>query len=456
LLIKTQLSKSIMYKRIFKIFKIVIILLLLLFVFVYVNKGPGNRSSYSGPRKVVIKKLDNHYNFYIDGKPFIVKGGAGYTHLAELAASGGNTISCWDTAKFSLLLNDALQNHVYVIAGLDLPGGENNDFYKNEAYISVLFKNYQSVVLRYKDHPALLAWSLGNELKMPFSFTTSNYYKTYNRLLTMMHTIDPNHPVSTSVINVPKKGMLNIQWRIPALDFISINSYNNIKTIKNDLAKIKLIWKGPYLVGEWAPDGGWEAETITWQAPVEKTSTKKAEEYALFYKKYMPLNDPRFLGSITFYWGIRQEYTPTWYSIFNEPGVPNEIMEALGDCWNDTQTVHISPTLKYMLIDSLGARDNIIVSPGSMHKAMLALKEYNPADSLRYCWEILNEDWATWGSTWKNFKKPKAELGVVADSTIQNPFFKAPEKEGPYRIYVTVFNSRGFCATANTPFYVVR
>mgnify|MGYP003891865377 CR=1 FL=1 len=104
-------------------------------MFVYVNKGPGNRSSYSGPRKVVIKKLDNHYNFYIDGKPFIVKGGAGYTHLAELAASGGNTISCWDTAKFSLLLNDALQNHVYVIAGLDLPGGENNDFYKNEAYI---------------------------------------------------------------------------------------------------------------------------------------------------------------------------------------------------------------------------------------------------------------------------------------------------------------------------------
>lgn len=445
-----------MHKRIFTFFKIVIILVLLLFVIVYVNRGPGNSTNYSGPRKVVIKKIDNHYNFYIDGKPFIVKGGAGYNHLAELAASGGNTISCWDTSKFSLLLNEALQNHLYVIAGLDLPGGEDVDFYKNEAHISILFKNYQSIVLRFKDHPALLAWGLGNELKMPFSFTASPYYKTYNRLLTMMHTIDPNHPVSTAVINVPKKGMLNIQWRIPALDFISINSYNNIKTIENDLAKIKLIWRGPYLVGEWAPGGGWEAETITWQAPVENTSTKKATEYALFYKKYMPVKDPRFLGSITFYWGFRQEYTPTWYSVFDENGVPNEIMEALADCWKDTQTIHISPRVKYTLVDSLGAKDNIIVSPGTMHKAMLLFEVPKDADSLRYCWEILNEDWVTWGSTWKDFKKPKSAIGLVVDSTIQSPFFKAPEKEGPYRIYVTVFNSRGFCATANTPFYVVK
>ena len=445
-----------MYEGIFKIFKIIILLFLLLYVFFYLNKGPGNRSTYSRTPKVVIKKVDNRYNFYIDGKPFIVKGGAGYSQLAELAASAGNTISCWDTSKFSHLLNDALQHHIYVIAGLDIPGGENDDFYKNDANISVLFKNYQSIVLRYKDHPALLAWSLGNELTMPFSFTTTPYYKTYNRLLTMIHTVDPNHPVSTAVINIPKKGMINIQWRIPALDFISLNTYNSIKTIRDDLDKIKLIWKGPYLIGEWAPAGGWEAETITWQAPVEKTSTKKAEEYAFFYKQYMPVNDTRFLGSITFYWGYRQEYTPTWYSVFNENAIPNEVMEALSDCWKDTNTVHVSPRLKYMLIDSLGARDNVIVSPGTLHKASLLLEEYKPADSLSYCWEILNEDWVTWGSTWNNFKKPKPAIGLVTDSTMQNPLFITPDKEGPYRIYVTVFNSRGFCATANTPFYVVK
>ena len=433
-----------------------IILGLIAILFVYVNKGPAYSSNYSRPRKVVIKKADNRYNFYIDGKPFIVKGGSGYTHLAELAASGGNTISCWDTSKFAHLLDEALQHHLYVIAGLDIPGGENDAYYKNETKVSALFNKYQSLVQRYKDHPALLAWGLGNELKMPFSFSTSPYYKTYNRLLTMMHRIDPNHPVSTSVINIPKKGMLNIQWRIPALDFISLNVYNSIKTIDEELAAIKMIWKGPYLIGEWAPRGGWEAETITWQAPIEKTSTKKAEEYAFFYKQHMPVKDPRFLGSITFYWGYRQEYTPTWYSVFSENGEPNEIMEALNDCWKDTQTVHISPRLKYMLFDDLGAADNIIVSPGTMHKARLLFEGSQPADSLRYCWEILNEDWVTWGSTWNNFKKPKPEIGLVADSTVQNPFFKTPDKEGPYRIYITVSNSSGFCATANTPFYVVK
>ena len=131
-------------------------------------------------------------------------------------------------------------------------------------------------------------------------------------------------------------------------------------------------------------------------------------------------------------------------------------MEALSDCWKDTQTVHVSPRLKYMLFDNLGAADNIIVSPGSMHKASLLFDGPQSADSLKYCWEILNEDWITWGSTWNNFKKPKPEIGLVADSTLQNPFFKTPDKEGPYRIYITVSNSSGFCATANTPFYVVK
>ena len=445
-----------MYKRIFKIVKVIFILFLLFFLFFYINKGPANNSVFNGQRKVIIKKENGNYHFLKDGKPFIVKGGVGYSHLAELAASGGNTISCWDTSKLAVVLDEALKYNLFVNAGLDIPGGEDQDFYKDEAKVTALINIYRSTILKYKDHPALLSWCLGNELQMPFSFINTNFYKSYNQLLSLLHNLDPNHPVSTSVMNVPKRGMMNIRWRIPALDFISINTYNRIKTIKEDLAKIQFIWKGPYLIGEWSPNGGWEAEIITWQAPVENTSTKKAAEYAFFYKKYMPLQDPRFLGSITFYWGTRQEYTPTWYSIFNEPGVPNEIMEALNDCWKDTSTVHVSPRLKYMLIDSLGVRDNIIVSPGTMHKAMLLLQDSKLADSLRYCWEILNEDWVNWGHTWNNFKKPTAFSGLVSDSTLQEPFFKVPDKEGPYRIYVTVFNSKGYCATANTPFYVVK
>jgi hypothetical protein len=76
-------------------------------------------------------------------------------------------------------------------------------------------------------------------------------------------------------------------------------------------------------------------------------------------------------------------------------------------------------------------------------------------DTLKYSWQILKEDWLSWGRTWNKFKKPAAENGLMADSTLQYTNFVAPLKEGPYRVFVTVYNSKGYCATANTPIYVV-
>ena len=108
-----------------------------------------------------------------------------------------------------------------------------------------------------------------------------------------------------------------------------------------------------------------------------------------------------------------------------------------------------------MLIDSLGAYDNIIVSSGSEHEAVVLLEPGQPADSLHYQWEILKEDWLYWGRTWDNFKKPATQTGLLKDNTSRYGSFVAPQKEGPYRVFVTVYNSKGYCATANTPIYVV-
>jgi hypothetical protein len=428
-----------------------IVLASALLVIFLINRGPKNTSTYKGSRKVTIQKKNGRYNFYKDGKPFVVKGGAGFTHIKELAACGGNTMICWDTSKLDNTLKEAEQNNVFVIIGLDIPGGQDVAFYNSERNVAALYNAYIQLVSRYKDRPSLLAWCLGNELVVPFSFTPTPFYKTFNRILVQIHNIDPHHPVSTSVINIAKRRIMMIQWRMPALDFFCINIYNSIKHLQQDLNIIKLVWRGPYLIGEWAPMGGWEAPVTMWQAPIENTSTKKAEQFYEFYNKHMPLKDPRFLGSVTFYWGSRQEYTQTWFSIFNEDGVPTEIKETLSDCWRDTITRHVSPKLKYMLIDSFGAKDNIILIPGSKHRASIFLQTLAPSDTLKYSWQILKEDW----QTWNYLKKPPAEEGLLTDSTRQYTSFTAPLKEGPYRIFVTVYNSKGYCATANTPIYVV-
>jgi len=410
----------------------------------------------AGNKKVEIKKEKGHYTLYKNGVPFLIKGAVGHTHISELAASGANTLLIWDTALIEKTLDEAQRYNISVIAGLDVPTGELTSFYADPKQVDKLFDAYHRIVQRNRNHPALLAWGLGNELVMPLSSQSSHFYKAYNRFLKMIHTEDKDHPVTTTIINYQKQSLLNIKWKIKDLDFISINTYNRLKDMKKQLGRLSWFWDGPFMVSEWSPNGGWESETTVWQAPIENTSTKKAEQYLEFYQKYMPVDNGRFLGSLVFYWGNRQEYTHTWYSVFNEDGTPTEIKESLKDCWTGTSTPHQSVKIKYMLIDSMGARDNILLSPGSKHIANLLLEPGQLQDSsLRYSWEIVKEDWLHWGRTWHYFKRPEAERNLLSDSTLQNAPFVCPTKQGPYRIFINVYNSKGFCATANTPFYVV-
>ena len=441
----------------FRITIVFFVIALLFFINIVINSGPKASVTYKGTRKVYIQNENGNYTFIKNGKPFFVKGGAGYTKLKELALCGGNTIMCWDTSKIESTLQEAAKYHVAVIVGLDIPGTENIDFYNNENNVANLINTYKKFIVRYKNDTSILAWCLGNELLLPLKLTLTppSFYKVYNTLLSMMHDIDPNHPVSTAMMNIPKRGIVTIQWRIPALDFISINTYNKLKVIKEDINKLNFIWQGPYLLTEWAPNGAWEADQTSWEAAIENTSTKKAEQFYEYYTKYLPLKSPRFLGSLAFFWGNREEYTHTWYSIFAENGTSTEIKETLNDCWKNTITVHQSPGLKYMLIDSLGAKDNIIVKPGSIHNASVLLNKIQPQDSLIYNWQIIKEDWQNWGRTYNNFQRPMEEYGLLSDSTKQHTSFTAPLKEGPYRVFITVYNLNGYCATANTPIYVI-
>jgi Beta-galactosidase/beta-glucuronidase len=406
------------------------------------------------PKKVEVKKAEGVFRIYKNGKPFLIKGGSGFTHLRELAACGGNTIRTWDTTHLQSILDEAHHYGLAAIVGLDLPVSTLLDeFYCNKQKTDSVYSAYQSIVRRFKNHPALLVWCLGNEIDFPYRPRFAAFYKTFNRLVAMIHEEDPDHPVTTTLTNFQKRNIVNIKLKVRGLDFISINTFNPLKTLEKDLQHFKWFWDGPYLITEWSPEGGWETQVVKWLAPIENTSTKKAELFRDFYQNYLPHKDPRFLGSLAFYWGWKEEYTHSWFSIFNEDGTPTEIVETLRDCWRDTVTHHQAVQLQYMLLDGKGAADNILLSPGSTHQASLLLAPGEHSDSLCFHWEIIREDW--WGHKKSHWTKPPAEQGLLIDSTTLQVAFRSPLKEGPYRIFVTAFNAKGFCATANTPFYVV-
>ncbi|MBO9572587.1 MAG: hypothetical protein J7497_10320, partial [Chitinophagaceae bacterium] len=182
------------------------------------------------------------------------------------------------------------------------------------------------------------------------------------------------------------------------------------------------------------------------------TSTKTAKQVSEYYRNYMPVNDKRFLGSLIFYWGTKEEYTHTWFSIFNESGKPTEVLEAIRDSWQGKISLHTSPQIEYILLDGKGAADNILTMPGSKHHAVLVTKKGIDTSGFEYQWQVLKEDW------WSYFKKdpqiPAPEQGLIHDSSKRNVEFFAPVQEGPYRLFLTVSNRGGYIATANIPFYV--
>ena len=438
-----------------RIFGMIFILILLIVTWSGISCGTGDSAVHSKvvEKAVELKKKDGRWILYRNGRPFLVKGGAGYTHLHELASIGGNTIRVWDTAGIECLLNDAWGNGLTVIVGLEIPGsGAVASFYADSSKVNQQEKSIREIVRKLRTHPALLAWCVGNELVFPFRPNFAPFYQAFNRLTSIIKEEDGMHPVTTAIANCGRKDLINLQLKVSGIDFISINIYGKLKTLGKDLSGFSWFWDGPYMITEWGVQGGWEAEETAWSTAIENTSTEKARQFVALYQNYMPLNDNRFLGSLAFYWGAKQEYTHTWFSIFHESGHPTEIVEALYDCWNDTSTAHKAVQLKYLMVDKQGARDNIIFSPGSVHDAEVLLEKNAGGRQLKYNWEVIKDDW--WGNFLRKWEKPAVEPGAVSDTTSAVIRFYAPGKEGPYRIFVTVFDDCGFCATANIPFYV--
>jgi hypothetical protein len=400
---------------------------------------------------VSIKKSNGHFKLYRNGKPFIIKGVAGHSNLAKLKKIGGNTIRTYDTLNLKPILDDAAANGLAVIVGIPLPESEYSNYTYNKPLVAnKQFRDIKRLVNRFKNHPALLIWCVGNELDFSPNIKHLDFYREFNKIVEMIHRDDPDHPVTTTMNNFYPKNLICISL-FTNIDILSTNYFKSLDEIKGDLQKVSLIWGGPFIVSEWGIDGPWRATRNAWGARIEETSQKKAERYRDVYQ-FMPSDNPGFLGSLVFYWGSKQETTHTWFSMFDEKGRQAEAVGVMENNWTGKNSQPQSPDVDFMLINSKGAMENIILKPGVNAEATLRISD---PDSTAYTiWEIYPEDWFYPGNE-KNDKKLKPIVGSFHSTGYTEAKFKAPAIEGPYRIFATVYNRSGSFASCNTPFYVV-
>jgi hypothetical protein len=402
-------------------------------------------------RKVYVHNENGNYTLCRDGKPFEIKGAAGQSNLKKLQEIGGNSIRTYDTLNLGSVLDDAQKYNIAVMVGLPLPESEYSDYvYNKPEVVSKQFREIKNLVNRYKSHPALLMWCVGNELDFSPNLKYYNFYKAFNNIVKMIHQDDPDHLVTTTMKNLYPKNLFCISM-FTDVDVLSTNIFISLDEMSAELDKVSWFWKGPFIISEWGIEGPWLKKRNAWGARIEETSNKKAERYREMYQ-YIPLENSRLLGSYVFYWGQKQETTHTWFSLFDEKGNQSEAVGIIEQLWTGKNTQEKSPDLNYMLVNSKGAADNIILKPGEFAQASLNIPQ---PDSTNYTvWEIYPEDWFFKDNV-KNDQKLKPVEGSIVSSDYLNASFKAPVKEGPYRIFATVYNKSGNFATCNTPFYVV-
>ena len=280
-------------------------------------------------KKVYVAESDSGYQLIKDGNPFFVKGACvGDDHWAAFKEVGGNTIRIYDPVNLGAKLDRADSLGLMVAVDIPLPEyTELNNWYADPGNMEQTTKEVSELVSQHKDHPALLFWILGNEILYPNYLQDRDFVRKFNALISLCHDLDPNHPVTTTVGGMSRRTVLSLKWGSSELDFLSINVFGSIASLPYRMKTIAAFYKHPFMITEWGSKGPWEArETTSWGAPIEKTSTKKAEQYSERYSDIMDLDSTRVLGGFFFYWGAVHQATPTWFSSFLPDGRPTQVV----------------------------------------------------------------------------------------------------------------------------------
>src|SRR5690606_8620885 len=135
-------------------------------------------------------------------------------------------------------------------------------------------------VIQFKDHPALLAWGLGNEVDLLYTNTTVWY--AIEDIAKMVRKLDRNPLLTTGTAGIAQEQAQLIKARAPSIDYLSVNIYGGLEILPQTLNDIG--WQGAYVVTEWGPTGHWQIDNTSWDAPIEQTSTEKAASYRERYQ----------------------------------------------------------------------------------------------------------------------------------------------------------------------------
>ena len=440
------------------------------------NEG-GEIPDWTGPPKVegrtvkVQRTSSGQWQLLVDDKPYYVNGAAmvkagAFDYCSEVKNYGGNTIRLYSPTAASgyevkELLDKAHKLGLMVHFGLAMSAAKSMD-YSDAAKVSEQKNRILEYVRQYKDHPAIICWSVGNEVE---SYNVDNVamWKAIGDMVKSVHALDSNHPVTCTLAASSSPRVARLVQYAPDIDFLSINSYyngvgqlpGNIKANGVDL---------PYMVTEFGPrlySNPEASRKLPWTdyysedsfAVVEETSSEKEAIYQTVWENDIKANESKgCLGSFSFVWGYQtQGKVLNWSSFFTPDHYAYGACDAMQKCWTGKWPEIRAPRIgsrQAMTMNGHVAEDAIKVAVNSSNTAKVVASSPSGA-SLRSRWIIFREsDHKSDGSM------PDGIAGLFTDNSRAEVSFKAPSVSGAYRLYVFVLDdAHKKAASACIPFY---
>jgi hypothetical protein len=399
-----------------------------------------------------VQKSENGYSLLRDGKPYYIKGVGGEGNMKKMIEIGSNSIRTWGVENAQEILDEAQKNGITVMLGLWMNQERQGFDYDNKEKVQKQFEYYKTIIEKYKNHPALLMWGIGNELDLDYK--NPNAWNAVQDIAEYIHQSDPNHPTTTVIAGLDSMDEQYIKQRCKDVEILCINTYGDIGNVSKNIKRFG--WDGPYMITEWGPRGYWEAPLTNWKVSIEQTSTEKRKLYYEQYQKYIGSNKDYCLGSYAFYWGFKQEYTETWFGLFSKENVPTEAIDALEENFTEKKVANPAPSLVSLSIDGMQSTDNVQLNCDETYKATVDVSNNDEKDiqHFQYKWRILEE--STDKKSGGDAEEEAQEIqGLIKRGSNKNSIqFYTPSRGGNYRLFVTIKNN-GKVAYTNIPFQVM-
>jgi hypothetical protein len=399
--------------------------------------------SQSPPLSVRIQKETTGWVMRVDGKPFYIKGvgcndaqSDGVDYLGLVAETGANTVRIYGDATEEYL-DLAARHGLKVNVGFWTNAIRKNwkESYRDPTHTANLKEKALAYVRRFKNHPAVLTWTMGNET---FIFSEKEeereaYGYFLEDLVQAIHKEDPNHPVIYS--SSYTRCLPYLKRLVPSIDIVGVNVTGGAGSAiawaeKNEFDR-------PVIVTEFAPLGAWEMRHDPNDMPYDPFDHMKADTYLSSWRQ-MQDNQRSCIGGFAFVMGaFRNQDSLTWYNM-NYGGLKRAGFWTVREIYTGQKPTNRPPKITGFLVTPVS---------GLRRKTWTSVRvdardaDHDPLQIDYMITNIANDPLIV--------EKPIFYPTAVASDELGMASVQVPNKKGIFRIYTTVKDGQGNIAIAN-------